>query len=270
MPESLARSSINTDNLFIMKNMYSETYKHFLVLYAVEMEYFNMNSPTFHYFPYQECMYRKEVRILSLTQYSKEELQEMSLIEVAYELLVEKKQAISFKQLMDELAQTLELSEEQVRAKIAQFYTDLNIDGRFLCLGDNQWGLRIWYPVDQVTEEIVNPVKAKKKKKAKKVVDELDGFDEIEELEEEFDDFDDDDDLLDDDDEIEDDGLLDDDDLDEADDDFDEDLVDEDLDEEIDEDLVEEIDDDEFEMDDEDQDLDDEEEDFDDLEEDKD
>ena len=53
-------------------------------------------------------------------------------------------------------------------------------------------GLRIWYPVDQVTEEIVNPVKAKKKKKAKKVVEKLDDFDDIEELEvEEFDDLED-------------------------------------------------------------------------------
>ena len=33
----------------------------------------------------------------------------MSLIEVAYELLAEKKQAISFQQLMDELAQTLQV-----------------------------------------------------------------------------------------------------------------------------------------------------------------
>ena len=145
---------------------------------------------------------------MSLSQLSKEEIQEMSLIEVAYELLAEKKQAISFQQLMDELAQTLELSEEKIQERIAQFYTDLNIDGRFLCLGENQWGLRIWYPVDQVTEEIVNPVKAKKKKKAKKVVEKLDDFDDIEELEvEEFDDLEDfaedDDDLLDDEDDDE-------------------------------------------------------------------
>lgn len=40
MPELTAESSINTNNLFIMKNMYSETYKHFLVLYAVELDYY--------------------------------------------------------------------------------------------------------------------------------------------------------------------------------------------------------------------------------------
>jgi DNA-directed RNA polymerase subunit delta len=197
---------------------------------------------------------RKEVRILSLSQLSKEEIQEMSSIEVAYELLAEKRQAISFKQLMDELAQKLELSEEQVRSRIAQFYTDLNIDGRFLCVGENQWGLRVWYPVDQVIEEIVNPVKAKKKKKAKKVVDKLDDFDDIEELEvEEFDDLEE---FVDDEDDDED---LVEDDLDEATKvDLDDDLIDDDLDD----DLDEEIDDEEFEVE--------EEEEFDDSEKDKD
>ena len=111
---------------------------------------------------------------MSLAQYSKEDLKEMSLIEVAYELLVEKKQAIYFKDIVDEVAKLLGLSEKEIKSRLAQFYTDLNVDGRFLCIGENQWGLRVWYPVDQVIEEIVNPVKAKKKKKAKKKVEEED------------------------------------------------------------------------------------------------
>jgi DNA-directed RNA polymerase subunit delta len=189
------------------------------------------------------------VRFLNSLQYSKEELQEMSLIELAYELLANRKQAISFKEIMDEVAKLKGLTEKNMKTKIAQFYTDLNIDGRFLAIGDNQWGLRIWYPVDQVVEEIINPVKAKKKKKAKKKaveeVLELDGFDDPVEAElEELDIFDEDDD--DDDDDLLDDDL--DDDLDE-----DEDLIDDDLDEDlIDDDLKEEV----FEDDDEEEELD--------------
>jgi DNA-directed RNA polymerase subunit delta len=188
------------------------------------------------------------VRFLNSLQYSKEELQEMSLIELAYELLANRKQAISFKEIMDEVAKLKGLTEKNMKTKIAQFYTDLNIDGRFLAIGDNQWGLRIWYPVDQVVEEIINPVKAKKKKKAKKKaveeVLELDGFDDPVEAElEELDIFDEDDD---DDDDLLDDDL--DDDLDE-----DEDLIDDDLDEDlIDDDLKEEV----FEDDDEEEELD--------------
>jgi DNA-directed RNA polymerase subunit delta len=177
---------------------------------------------------------------LSLKQYSKEQLKELSLIEMAYEFLKNSKQAISFHELLTEVTKAAELSEDEVRTRIAQFYTDINIDGRFLSLGDNRWGLRVWYPVDTQEEEVVTVIKPKKKK-AKKAVDEdeleLEDFDEIDD--EDYDDLDDfadeDDDLLDEDEDI----LEDLDAVDEFDDD------DED---EIDEEIIE--DDDEFALDD--------------------
>lgn len=91
----------------------------------------------------------------------------MSFIEIAYELLNEKKQAVPFKDIVDEVSQLLGLSEEEVRAKLAQFYTDINIDGRFISLGENRWGLRVWYPVDQTEDETITTVKPKKKKSEK-------------------------------------------------------------------------------------------------------
>ncbi|MGA9225409.1 MAG: DNA-directed RNA polymerase subunit delta [Mesobacillus sp.] len=147
---------------------------------------------------------------MSLKQYSKEELQEMSLIEAAFELLKEKKQAVTFKELMDEITKVLGLSKADVAEKMVQFYTDLNIDGRFMSQGESRWGLRVWYPVDQMEEDNVTTVKPKKKK-SKKAVDEddIDDFDEIDEDEldyddiDEFDEDDEDDDLLDDDDDDE-------------------------------------------------------------------
>ncbi|MFB6466260.1 DNA-directed RNA polymerase subunit delta [Cytobacillus sp. Hz8] len=178
---------------------------------------------------------------MSLKQYSKEQLQEMSFIEIAYEILEGSKQPVSFNEMMDEIKGILELSENDVRAKIAQFYTDLNIDGRFLALGENRWGLRVWYPIDQIEDEIVAPVKPKKKK-AKKVVEEEEVVDDFEDTDEDHD-FDDTDDF-DADDDSDDDDLLEDDleeeDFEEADEDLleedeydieDEDLEDEDLDE---------------------------------------
>jgi DNA-directed RNA polymerase subunit delta len=162
---------------------------------------------------------------LSLNQYSKEELQEMSFIEIAHELLSEKKQAVSFKDIVDEVSQLLGLSEEEARAKLAQFYTDINIDGRFISLGENRWGLRVWYPVDQTEDETVTTAKPKKKKAKKALDDDLDIDD--------YDDIDEDD--------------IDYDDLDELDEDeedlLDDDLIDEDLDDEEDEDLIDDEDD---------------------------
>ncbi|MGJ7910919.1 DNA-directed RNA polymerase subunit delta [Neobacillus sp. LXY-1] len=137
---------------------------------------------------------------MSLAKYSKEELQELSLIELAYEFMKNSKQPISFHELVQEISSAADMSEQEIRSRLAQFYTDLNIDGRFLALGENRWGLRVWYPVDTVEEEVVTAAKPKKKKH-KKVVDEeeLEDFDEIDEEEyDELDEFEEEDDLLDD------------------------------------------------------------------------
>lgn len=165
---------------------------------------------------------------LSLNQFTQEQLKEMSLIELAYEILNSQKQPAAFKEILDEIAASLGLSEEEVRSKIAQFYTDLNIDGRFLSLGENRWGLRVWYPVDQTEEEVVTQTKPKKKK-AKKVLDEDEDID-FEDVDEEELDYDD---LLDDEEEIEE--------LDE-----DEDFEDEELEEDLEDDLLDD-EEDEFE-----------------------
>lgn len=107
------------------------------------------------------------------------------MIEVVHSVLGDKKQATTFNELVQEIAQVLGLSQEQVNAKIAQFYTDLNIDGRFINLGENRWGLRSWYPYEQIDEEILPQPKPKKKRKV-----EEDGFDDYIEEDEDFDDAD--------------------------------------------------------------------------------
>jgi len=109
------------------------------------------------------------------------------MIEVVHSVLEDKRQATSFHDLVQEIAQVLGLSQEQVAAKIAQFYTDLNIDGRFINLGENRWGIRSWYPYEQIDEEILPQPKPKKKRK----VEEEEDFDDY--IEEDEDDFDGDD-----------------------------------------------------------------------------
>jgi DNA-directed RNA polymerase subunit delta len=176
---------------------------------------------------------------LSLQQYSPEELQEMSLVELAYLVMAERKEALLFQELVREIAALANLQEEDVKGRLAQFYTDLNIDGRFICIGENRWGLRSWYPYDQTEDENVTTIKPKKKKK---VLDEYDDYDEV--LDDEELDYDDLDDYEDEEDVDLDDDLLDEDefDLDEA-DEFDEELLDEDEfeleDEEMDDELLE-------------------------------
>ncbi|MGG0704291.1 DNA-directed RNA polymerase subunit delta [Bacillus paramobilis] len=122
---------------------------------------------------------------MNFKQYSPEELKECSMIEVVHSVLGDKRQATTFNELVQEIAQVLGLSQEQVNAKLAQFYTDLNIDGRFINLGENRWGLRSWYPYEQIDEEILPQPKPKKKRKV-----EEDGFDDYIEEDEDFDDAD--------------------------------------------------------------------------------
>lgn len=166
---------------------------------------------------------------MSLKQLTDEQIKEMAMVEVAYELFIEGKKPYVFSELVEEIATLLGLTKKQVEDKIAQFYTDINIDGRFICVGENMWGLRTWYPYEQIEEEIV-PVTKPKKKKSKASDDDLEEV--FDELEDDLD-YDDLDDFDDTDDEEEEDDF---DDIDETDiDDDDDDLID-DGDEDLDED----------------------------------
>jgi DNA-directed RNA polymerase subunit delta len=176
----------------------------------------------------------KGVLTVSLKQYSEEQLKEFSLIELAYELFSEVNQPKAFYELVDQMATVLGVTRDELLDKLPQFYTELNIDGRFVCLGENRWGLRSWYPYDQAEEEVL-PVSKPKKKRAKKYEDEeeeFDGFDAVDEEE----DFESDDDLeeLD-----EDDDDIDDDDINEEDEENVDEYVEDDLDEDEDEEELE-------------------------------
>ncbi|ATA61694.1 DNA-directed RNA polymerase subunit delta [Geobacillus stearothermophilus] len=120
-------------------------------------------------------------------QYSPEELQEMSFVELVNLILLDKREALPFDQIVREAVALTGMAEDDIAARLAQYYTDLNIDGRFICVGENVWGLRAWYPFDQTEDETVTIVKPKKKKKA--LDDEYDDYEEL--LDEEDLDYDD-------------------------------------------------------------------------------
>ncbi|MDN3429017.1 DNA-directed RNA polymerase subunit delta [Microbacterium sp. APC 3898] len=141
---------------------------------------------------------------MKIRELSKEELIEESFVDLTYAMLEETHETKTYAELVEEIEKLLNLSKEEMKDRLVQFYTDLNIDGRFLILGENRWGLREWYPVEQIEEESAPTVKARKKKA--KVADD-EGFDDLDELaledELEFEDFgEDDDDDEDDDDEV--------------------------------------------------------------------
>ncbi|MBM7540840.1 DNA-directed RNA polymerase subunit delta [Amphibacillus cookii] len=105
---------------------------------------------------------------MSLAELNLDEQQEHSMIELATKILERENKALNYKELFDEVAELKGFSKVEKEAYIAQFYTDLNLDGRFLTIGSGQWGLKIWYPVEQIDEDITTEPKKKKKKKKRK------------------------------------------------------------------------------------------------------
>ncbi|KRM58958.1 DNA-directed RNA polymerase subunit delta [Secundilactobacillus malefermentans] len=97
---------------------------------------------------------------------------ELSMIEVAHAILSQRGDAMGFADLANEVQQYLGESDEEIRKRLSQFYTDLNIDGSFISLGDNLWGLRTWYPFESIDEATVHADEDEdqpKRKKRKKV-----------------------------------------------------------------------------------------------------
>ncbi|MBB5179479.1 DNA-directed RNA polymerase subunit delta [Planomicrobium koreense] len=131
---------------------------------------------------------------MKLRELSRDELIEESFVDLTYAMLEETHETKTYAELVTEIENLLGLSKEDMKARLVQFYTDMNIDGRFLILGENRWGLREWYPVEQIEEESAPTVKARKKKAKVAGDDDFDDMDLELEDELEFDDFDEEDD----------------------------------------------------------------------------
>lgn len=85
-----------------------------------------------------------------------ERLKEMPMVDLAYEVLKSANTPYYYRDLMMEIAKVRGLSQDGISQVIAQVYTEINIDGRFACVGSNMWGLKRWYPVEKSEDPIGN------------------------------------------------------------------------------------------------------------------
>ncbi|UQZ84860.1 DNA-directed RNA polymerase subunit delta [Paenibacillus konkukensis] len=83
-----------------------------------------------------------------------EQAKEMPMVDLAFELLKAANTPFYYRDLMAEIAKIKGLSEDDVMQVIAQLYTEINIDGRFACVGTNLWGLKRWYPVEKSEDAV--------------------------------------------------------------------------------------------------------------------
>ncbi|NDR77540.1 DNA-directed RNA polymerase subunit delta [Fructilactobacillus sanfranciscensis] len=90
---------------------------------------------------------------------------ELSMIEVAHAILADEGKTMQFADLVNAIQKYTGFSDDEIKAKLVNFYSDLNVDGSFISLGDNVWGLRTWYPFDSVDEATIGETEDEPKTK---------------------------------------------------------------------------------------------------------
>lgn len=93
---------------------------------------------------------------LELKQFEDKHIDEIAMIEVAKAVLEHKGEVMTFADILDEVSKFLKISKKELERRTPQFYTDINVDGEFISLGENSWGLRTWYPVDSIDEVLTH------------------------------------------------------------------------------------------------------------------
>lgn len=71
--------------------------------------------------------------------------EKMSEVDLAYHILKQKGQPVYYRTLIEEVFSIKPQSGDQILA-IAAVHTQINLDTRFIYLGQGQWGLKSWVP----------------------------------------------------------------------------------------------------------------------------
>jgi DNA-directed RNA polymerase subunit delta len=107
---------------------------------------------------------------------------EKSMLEVAYNLIVERKQPVSFKDIWERITKEITQATPE---RMSRFYTNLTLDGRFVALGGNMWDLRTNYTFKELYEDIRGVFRDVEEVEEEKEIDPFEEPEEEELLEEE-------------------------------------------------------------------------------------
>ncbi|MBE3594931.1 MAG: DNA-directed RNA polymerase subunit delta [Candidatus Carbobacillus altaicus] len=92
----------------------------------------------------------------TFTDQGRDDRREWALVEIVYALLKEQGtagEARSYRELFEQAAEIKGLPRERWDEALVKFYTDLNMDGRFVSLSDGLWGLKAWYTTEQYEDD---------------------------------------------------------------------------------------------------------------------
>ena len=90
---------------------------------------------------------------MSIRKKTVEELELMSYTDIAYEIIKEDKKQYNTPNLFKEVCKLLQLSEEEFAEKIADFFTALTTDGRFIFIESTFWDLKDNHVVKVVVDD---------------------------------------------------------------------------------------------------------------------
>ena len=85
-----------------------------------------------------------------------DKIQEIPMVDLAFMVLKAANTPYYYRDLMNEIAKLRGFTEKEINETIAQLYTEINIDGRFACVGTNLWGLKRWYPLERSDDPVAN------------------------------------------------------------------------------------------------------------------
>ncbi len=95
-------------------------------------------------------------------QLTKEEMKNISYVDLAYEILNSSSNTFHYKDLLLEVGHRKGLSQEELNQVMAVIYSEINIDGRFVSIGQNVWGLKRWYPTEKTAKTGPGPKRFKR------------------------------------------------------------------------------------------------------------
>lgn len=129
--------------------------------------------------------------------FAAERIRETAMVDHAYEQLKAAGEPMLYREILKRVAEQKGFTQEDIERYIAQLYTEINIDGRFVCVGRSLWGLKHWYTIEQSTDSAI----VANVKEDDDLLEDEDLFDaeddvftdELDELESSNDDFDEDD-----------------------------------------------------------------------------
>ncbi|NGG79822.1 DNA-directed RNA polymerase subunit delta [Lactobacillus crispatus] len=94
---------------------------------------------------------------MGLDKFKDKNRDELSMIEVARAILEDNGKRMAFADIVNAVQKYLNKSDEEIRERLPQFYTNMNTDGEFISMGENVWALRSWFPYESVDEEVNHP-----------------------------------------------------------------------------------------------------------------